>query len=152
MEMIGGTEIQLGSLELKQFLPKIVGESWISVNDNRMRHAMKFEYIIHKKLSHCGCGEWVLKSTKLSIFGKTINYHHDDRLISQFRETNNEIHRNIPSNSRGNWKWLEHAWRFEYLSLIALTCITFNHKGVDVLFHTIPQKRMFDLFIGFGKP
>jgi hypothetical protein len=61
--MIGGVEMQLGSLESEQFLPKIVGESWISVRDNRMRHAMEFEYIIHKKLSHYGCGERVLKST-----------------------------------------------------------------------------------------
>jgi hypothetical protein len=43
-----------------------------------MRHAMKLEDIIHENLSHCGCGEWVLKSTEMSIFGKTINYHHDD--------------------------------------------------------------------------
>jgi hypothetical protein len=42
-------------------------------------------------------------------------------------------------------------WGFDYFSLIALTDITFNHKGVDVLFHTIPEKRMFDPFIGFGK-
>jgi hypothetical protein len=56
----------------------ILGESGIYVIDNRMRHAMKIEDIIHENLSHCGCGEWVLKSTKMSIFGNTINYHHDD--------------------------------------------------------------------------
>jgi hypothetical protein len=61
--MIGGAEIKLGSLEPKQFLPKILGEIWICVRDNRMRYAMKFEYIIHENLSQCGCGEWVLKST-----------------------------------------------------------------------------------------
>jgi hypothetical protein len=55
--MISYVEMQLGSLELEQFLPKIVGESWITVKYNRVRHAMKFEYIIHKSLSHCGCGE-----------------------------------------------------------------------------------------------
>jgi hypothetical protein len=76
--VIGSDEMQLGSLEPEQCLPKIDGESWISVRDNRMRHAMKFEYIIHKKLSHCGCSEQVLKSTKMSIFGKTADYHHDD--------------------------------------------------------------------------
>jgi hypothetical protein len=37
-------------------------------------------------------------------------------------------------------------------SLIALMGITFNHKGVDVLFHTILEKRTFDPFIGFCKP
>ena len=59
--MIGGAEMQFDSLEPEQFLPKIVGEIWISVGENRMRHAMKFEYIIHENLSHCGCGEWVLE-------------------------------------------------------------------------------------------
>jgi hypothetical protein len=61
--MIGGVEMQLGSLEPKQLLPKITSETWIFVRDNRMRHAMKFEYIIHENLNYCGCGEWVLKST-----------------------------------------------------------------------------------------
>jgi hypothetical protein len=59
-------------------LPKSVGESGILVRDNRMRHAMKFEDIIHENLSHCGCSEWVLKRKEMSIFGKMINYHHDD--------------------------------------------------------------------------
>jgi hypothetical protein len=56
--MIGSVEMQLGSLKPEKFLPKIAGESGISVRDNRMRHAMKFEYIIHENLSHYGCGEW----------------------------------------------------------------------------------------------
>jgi hypothetical protein len=59
-------------------LPKIVGESGVSVRDNRIRHAMKLEDIIHEDLSHCGGCEWVLKSTKMSIFGETIYDHHDD--------------------------------------------------------------------------
>jgi hypothetical protein len=61
--MIGGAEMQLGALEMEQFFPKIVGKSGISVRDNRMRHAMKLEDIIHENLSHCGCCEWVLEST-----------------------------------------------------------------------------------------
>jgi hypothetical protein len=61
--MIGRAEMQLGSLELEQFLQKIVGESWITIRNNRVWHAMEFEDIIHKKFSHCGCGEWVLEST-----------------------------------------------------------------------------------------
>jgi hypothetical protein len=76
--MIGGIEMKQGSLEPKQLFLKIVGESGISVRDNRMRHAMKLEYIICETLSHYGCSEWVLKRKKMSIFGKTINYQHDD--------------------------------------------------------------------------
>jgi hypothetical protein len=39
---------------------------------------MEFEDITHKKLSHCGCYEWVLESIEMSIFGKEIYYNHDD--------------------------------------------------------------------------
>jgi hypothetical protein len=55
--------MQLGSLEIEQFLPKIAGESWITIKDNRVRHAMEFEDIIRKKISHYGCGEWLLEGT-----------------------------------------------------------------------------------------
>jgi len=76
--MIGNAEMQLGSLEMKRLFPKIDGKSGISVRDNIMRHAMNLEDIINKTLSHYGCCEWVLESTKMSIFVNTINYHHDD--------------------------------------------------------------------------
>jgi hypothetical protein len=39
-----------------------------------MRHAMKLGDMIHETLSHSGGNKWVLRSTKMSILGKTINY------------------------------------------------------------------------------
>jgi hypothetical protein len=78
MGMIDNAEMQLSALETKQLLPKISSKSGVSVRDNRMRHAMKLEDIIHEILSHCGFCEWVLENTEMSIFGKMINYHHDD--------------------------------------------------------------------------
>jgi hypothetical protein len=59
-------------------LPKNVGESGVSVRDNRIRHAMKLEDIIHEYLIHFGGCEWVLKSTKMIIFGEAINEHRDE--------------------------------------------------------------------------
>jgi hypothetical protein len=76
--VIGSAEMQLGALDLEQCLPKISSESGVSVRDNRIRHAMKLEDIIHEYLRQCGGYEWVLKSTKMSIFGEKICYHHDD--------------------------------------------------------------------------
>jgi hypothetical protein len=38
-----------------------------------------------------------------------------------------------------------------YFSLIPLIAITFNHKCLDVLFHIIPKKRVFEPLIGFGE-
>jgi hypothetical protein len=113
---------------------------------------MKFEDIIHENLGHFGCGEGMLQGTKMSIFGKMINHHHDECLVVGFREAHNEIHRNIPPNRRGNWKGLECARGFDCFSLVALKSIKLRHKGADILFHTIPEKRKFDPFIGFGKP
>jgi hypothetical protein len=76
--MIGPAKMQLSSIELEQFLPKIASESWITIRDNRVGHAMEYENTIHQNLSHYGCGEWVLEGTKMNIFGKAIYYHHDD--------------------------------------------------------------------------
>jgi hypothetical protein len=59
-------------------LPKIASESGVSARDNRIKHAMKLEDIIHEYLIQFGSCEWVLKRTKMSIFGETIHYHHDD--------------------------------------------------------------------------
>jgi hypothetical protein len=59
--MIGCAEMQLGSLELEKFLPKIAGEIWISIRDNRIMNAMEFEYTIHKDLIQYRCSEQVLK-------------------------------------------------------------------------------------------
>jgi hypothetical protein len=76
--VIDNDEKQLGAMYLEQFLPKIVGESGVSVKDNRIRHAMKLKDIIHEYLSHCGDCEWVFKSIKINIFGEMIYNHHDD--------------------------------------------------------------------------
>jgi hypothetical protein len=59
-------------------LPKISSESGVYVRDNRIRHAMKLEDIIHEYLSHYGGCEWVFKRTKMRIFGETIYDHHDE--------------------------------------------------------------------------
>jgi hypothetical protein len=78
MGMIGPTEMQLGCMDLEQFLPKVAGESWIMVKYNKVRHVTGFEDIIHENLSHYGCGDQVLEGTKISIFGKKINDNHYD--------------------------------------------------------------------------
>jgi hypothetical protein len=105
-----------------------------------MQHAMKFEDIIHENLGHYGCGEGMVKIIEMSIFGKTINHHHDDCLVVGFKEAHNEIHSDIPPNRWGNWKGLECAKGFDCFAFVALINIRFNHKGVDILFRTIPGK------------
>jgi len=46
--------------------------------NNRVRHAMKLEDLVHENLSHCGCSKWVVKSEKMRILGKAIHHHHYD--------------------------------------------------------------------------
>jgi hypothetical protein len=70
--MIGGVEMKLSTMQPEHFLPKIAGESGISVRKNTMRHTMKLEDMIHENLSHNGGGEWVLKCMEMSILGKMI--------------------------------------------------------------------------------
>jgi hypothetical protein len=57
MGMIDYDEMQLGALELEQFLQKVVGEIWITIQDNRVGNSMEFEYFVHENLSHGGCCE-----------------------------------------------------------------------------------------------
>jgi hypothetical protein len=78
MGMIGHAEKQLGSLELENLLTKIVGQIWITVRDNRVRHAMEFEDTIHENFIHCICGEWVLERKKMRMFGKVIYENYDE--------------------------------------------------------------------------
>jgi hypothetical protein len=62
--VIGSVEKQFGAMYLEQFLPNISGESGVSVRDNRIRHEMNLEDIIHEYLIHCGSCEWMLKIKK----------------------------------------------------------------------------------------
>jgi hypothetical protein len=76
--MIRCAEMQLGALEIKQFLPKIACESWVTIRNNRVWHAMNLEDLVHETLSHHGCNKWVLKSIEMRILGKAIHNHHYD--------------------------------------------------------------------------
>jgi hypothetical protein len=70
--------MQLCALYLKKILPIIAYESWVSMKNNRVQHAMKLEYLVHENLSHCGCSKGVGKSEKMSILEKVIHHHHYD--------------------------------------------------------------------------
>jgi hypothetical protein len=83
--MINCVEMKLGALYLKPFLPKIVGEIGVTIINNKMRHVVKLEDLIRENLGLNGGCKWVLKSTEMSILGKTINNHHDDFFIVLFR-------------------------------------------------------------------
>jgi hypothetical protein len=48
--VICSNDIQLGTLKMKQFLPKIVSEGGITIKHNGFRHAMQFKNIIHEDL------------------------------------------------------------------------------------------------------
>jgi hypothetical protein len=45
---------------------------------------MEFENIIHEKLSHSGCFEQVLEGIEMNIFGKVVDYNHEDGFIARF--------------------------------------------------------------------
>jgi hypothetical protein len=82
--MISCAEMQFSALYLEQFLLEIACEIWVVIINNRVRHAMNLEDLIHEDLGHRGCCKWVLKGEEMSILGKAINNHHDDGFISQF--------------------------------------------------------------------
>jgi hypothetical protein len=93
----------------------------------------------------------VSDGTEMRKFGKAICYNHDDGFVARFGLSNNEIHRNIHPDNRWNRQRLECARNFDCFTFIALKSITFIHKGMDVMFHAFPTKRMFDSCIDFVK-
>jgi hypothetical protein len=42
--------------------------------------------IIHENVVHCGHDEGMFHRKKMRIFGNMINHHHDDYIVSGFRE------------------------------------------------------------------
>jgi hypothetical protein len=51
----------LGSMESDHFLLESDGKILITVRNNKMRHVVEIEDVIHKTLSHSGCCERELK-------------------------------------------------------------------------------------------
>ena len=77
-------------------------ERCVAVWDNGRRDSMKKEYLVHEKLCDWGGGIWRSESTKMIIFGESINHNQDYGLPSIFRDPLNEIHWNIcPNPYRG---------------------------------------------------
>jgi hypothetical protein len=73
--MIGGTKIELSSMETKEFAPKTPYKDWIPVTNNGGRNTMETENGLKKDLRHLCCCIGVLQGSEVSIFGKAIDNH-----------------------------------------------------------------------------
>ena len=80
------------------------------------------------------------ESTKLTIFGDSINHNQYYGLPSRFREPFNEIHRNICPNPCRDGKIFEQSGKEYHFTLLELACITFNHHMSNFLFHSLPKE------------
>ena len=96
--VISWTHFQFRSSEAKELGPKMTCEICVVVWDNGRRNAMKTEYLVHENLCDWGGSIWMDESTKMTIFGDSINHNQDYGLPSRFREPDNEIHWNICPN------------------------------------------------------
>ena len=67
------------------------------------------------------------KSTKMTIFGESINHNQDYGLPSRFRDLVDEIHQNIYPNPCRDGQGFEQAGEECSFTLVALAGITFSN-------------------------
>ena len=115
-------------------------KSGIVVWDNGRRDSMKMEYLVHENLCEWGGDIWMVESTKMTIFGESINHNQDYGLPSIFREPFNEIHRKICPNPCRDGKRFKQSGKECSFTLVALTCITFNNHLLNFSFHSLPKE------------
>ena len=100
---------------------------------------MKTEDMVHENLCVSGGGIWMDENKKMPIFGELINHNQDYGLPSRFRETFDEIHRNIcpnPCRDGQGFKQVEEECSF---TLVVLAGITFNNHLLNFPFHSLPK-------------
>ena len=92
------------------------------------------------------------ESTKMTIFGESINHNQDYGLPPRFREPVDEIHRNIYPNPCRDGKGFEQAGEECSFTLVALVGITFSNHLLNFLFHSLPKEVTSCPLIRFEEP
>ena len=92
------------------------------------------------------------ESTKMTIFGESINHNQDYGLPFRFREPVNEIHRNICPNPCRDGKGFEQVGEECSFTLVALAGITFSNHLLNFPFHSLPKEVTLCLLICFEEP
>jgi hypothetical protein len=56
LQMVSGAHLQLCARHFEEFSPKMTNKHWIPITDNRLKHAMKFDYASNECFNHqFGC-------------------------------------------------------------------------------------------------
>ena len=94
----------------------------------------------------------MVESTKMTIFGKSINHNQDYGIPSIFREPVDEIHRNIYRNPCRDGQGFEQAREECSFTLVALEGITFRNHLLNLPFHSLPKEVTLCPLIHFEEP
>jgi len=110
--MVSGAHLQLCARYFEEFSPKMTDKYWISIPNNRLRHAMKFDYASNECFSHqFGCIR-VGKGQKMCLFTQHVHNNKNWSFASWRGKTINEIHSDVIPNLTWNWKRLQKScWR-----------------------------------------
>ena len=133
------THIHFGATEVKEFGPKMTCEICVAVWDNGRRDSMKTEYLVHENLHNWRGGIWMTESTKITIFGDSINQNQDYGLPTIFREPFNQIHWNVYPNPCRDGKGFEQAGKECSFTLVSLAGIRFSNHLLNFPFHSLPK-------------
>ena len=113
---------------------------------------MKKEYLVHENLCDWRGGIWRSESTKIVIFGESINHNQDYGLPSIFRDPLNEIHQNICPNPCRDGKRFEQSRKECSFTLVVLTRSTFGNHLLNFSFHSLPKEVTSFPLIFFHEP
>ena len=92
------------------------------------------------------------ESTKMTIFGESINHSQYYGILSRFRELVDEIHRNICPNICRDGKGFEQAGEESSFTLVALASITSSNHLLNFPFHSLPKEVTLCSLICFEEP
>ena len=80
------------------------------------------------------------ESTKMTIFGESINHNQDYGLPYRFREPVDEIHQNICPNPCRDGQGFKQAGEECSFTIVALEGITVNNHMLNLSFHSLPKE------------
>ncbi|KAM2893312.1 hypothetical protein FF1_008683 [Malus domestica] len=95
LRMVPRAHAQFRALQLEKLLPEGTQENGVPVTDNSCEHAMQFEYIVHKGLSHNLGNVGKSECNEMGKFGQPIHHHHNDRLTLVVGKARDKIHFDI---------------------------------------------------------
>ena len=102
--MEGGRHVQLGAHKPHQLATKQRSKHWVTVGDDRLRHAVQVHDVVEERLGHGLGGVRVRQGDEVAIFAEAVDDGEDYRLVVHPRQGFHEIEADVGPDRGGNWQ------------------------------------------------